>query len=221
MKKALIFLSLFLAITIFSQSLEEKISKNICNCIGSLEKVDDPDEKIDRCFNRVFEDHSTEIFKKLRNTPDGKSGDFEDYASSIEGFVLENCVNFLRYRERDIIKTERKSLLSCNDLKIGTYYYKVLQGKQNNYLTFTEDKVIETRNNNIYSINKLEWLDNCTYKLSTLETNSKHDALNVKNKPLIFKIIENNEDNFVVQTKYYEKGGYTNVTIYKLSYLNQ
>jgi hypothetical protein len=220
MKKVLIFFSLFLVITVFSQSLEEKISKNICNCIGSLENVNDAEEKIDRCFNRVFEDHSTEIFKKLRNTPDGKPGDFKDYASSIEGFVLENCVNFLKYREKEIIKPERKSILSCDDVKIGTYYYKVLQGKQNNYLTFTADKVIETRNNNIYSINKIEWLDNCTYKLSTLETNSNHDKLNVKNKPLIFKIIENNEDNFVVQTQYYEKGGFSNVTIYKLPYLN-
>ena len=220
MKKVLIFFNLFLTITVFAQSFEEKISNQICNCIGLLENVNNAEEKIDRCFTRVFEDHSTEIFKKLRNTSDGKSGDFEDYASSIEGLVLENCVNFLRYRERDIIKTERKSMLSCNDLKIGTYYYKVLQGRQNNYLTFTADKVIETRNNNIYAINKIEWLDNCTYKLTTLETNSKHDELNVKNKPLIFRIIENNEDNFVVQTKYYEKGGFTNVIIYKLHYLN-
>jgi len=211
---------LFLTITIFAQSFEEKMAKQICNCIGSLEKVNDPDEKIDRCFNRVFEDNSSEIYKNLRNASGEKTGNIEDYAVSIEGFVLENCINLLKYRERDIIKPEKKSLLACNDVKIGTYYYKSLQGKENCYLTFTADKLIETRNNNIYAINKIEWLDNCTYKLTLLETNSKHDELNVKNKPLIFKIIENNEDNFVVQTKYYEKGGFSNVIIYKLSYLN-
>lgn len=221
MNQVFIFFSLFLTITVFSQSFEEKISNQICNCIGSLENVDDAEEKIDRCFTRVFEDHSTEIFKKLRSESGEKSEDFEDYTSSIEGLVLENCVNFLRYRERDFVKPEKKSMSSCDDVKIGTYYYKVLQDRQNNYLTFTTDKVIETRNNNVYAINKIDWLDKCTYRLTTINTNSKHDELNVKNKPLIFKIIENNKDNFVVQTKYYEKGGFSNVIIYKLPYLNQ
>lgn len=204
----------------FSQNLEEKISLEICNCIGNLEGAKNAEEKIENCFKKGFENNFFQISEKLGDSDGKKTNDLDDYANSIEGVLLNNCTNFLNYAERDLRKPERKSISYCNDLKVGTYYYEALQGKEKHYLTFMGDKIIETRRNNIFSINKIEWLENCTYKLTLIETNSNYDEANLKNKPLIFKIIQNNEDYFVVQTKYFEKGGFNNVTIYKLPYLN-
>lgn len=210
-----------ISFSLHSQSLEEKMSREICECVGTLEGEKNANEKVDNCIQTSFENFATEMYQTIRTSSESKKGSFEDYANSIEGYLLNNCVNYLKFSEKDLVRPEEKSISDCDDLKIGSYYYDILKGKERGYLTFTSDRVIETRINNFYSINKIEWIDKCTYKLTLLETNSKYDETNVKNKPLTFKIIKNNENDFVVQTKYYEKGGFTNVLMHKLSFLNK
>lgn len=218
MKKIFLFTALILSLAFHSQILENKIASEVCKCINKIEKRSDFDKETDTCFFKGLENNKTEILKKL-NDPNNKiQKDIEDYLVSIEGLVLSNCPTFLKYREKDIVKPEKQSISKCDDIKIGTYFYNALEGREIIYLTFTQDNLIETRKNNINSVSKLDWIENCTYKINIVKTNSNYDELNVKNKPLVFKIIENNSEYFVVQTKYFDNGGYTDVKIYKLPY---
>lgn len=221
MKRTLQFSLLFFSVYFFSQNLEEKISDQICNCIGNLENLQNPELKIQECFQESLEDHYIEITKKLSDPQNQKTKNYEDYYISIEGLLLTNCKNFLEYRKKGLIREEQESLSECNDVKTGTFYYEILQGREKSYLTFTKNEVIETRKDNVYSIYKIEWIDNCTYKLSLISTNSNYDETYLKNKSLVFRIIENNPDYFVVQTEYFENGGLNNVKIFKLPFTNE
>jgi hypothetical protein len=221
MRRILQFLLLFISVYWFSQNLERKISTEICSCFGNLGDLKNHELKIEECFEKSLEDHYIEITKKLNDPKNAKTKDFEDYYISIEGLLLSNCKKFLEYRKKEHIREEQSSISNCNDIKTGLYYYEILQGKEKAYLTFTKNEVIETRKNNVFSINKIEWVDNCSYKLSLIATNSNYEEIYLKNKSLVFKIIENHPTYFVVQTEYYENGGFNNVKIYKLSFMNE
>ena len=221
MRRILQFSLLFISVYLFSQNLERKISNEICNCFGNLGDLKNPKLKIEECFEKSLEDNYKEITKKLNDPENTKTKDFEDYYLAIEGLLLSNCKTFLEYRQKEFIREEQSSISNCTDIKIGIYYYEILQGTEKSYLTFTNNKVIETRKNNVHSINKIEWVDNCSYKLSLIETNSNYEEIYLKNKSLVFKIIENHPTYFVVQTEYFENGGLNNVKIYKLPFMNE
>lgn len=221
MKSILQFILLISSISLFSQNLEKKITDEICTCLGKLENLKDPERKLEECAQKSFEGNYTEIIKKLNDPQNTNTKDIDDYYIAIEGLLLSNCKSFLEYRKKGFVREKQESISNCDDIKTGVYYYEVLQKREKSYLTFTKNEVIETRKNNVYSINKIEWIDKCTYKLSLLETNSNYDETYLKNKSLIFKVIENSPTYFVVQTEYYENGGLNNVKIFKLPFINE
>lgn len=221
MKHILQFTLLISSISLFSQNLEKKISNEICTCLGDVEKLKDPEKKLDECFRKSFKNNDTEIIQKFNSPQNTSTKDFEDYYVSIEGLLLSNCKSFLEYRKKGFVREKQESLSNCDDIKTGIYYYETLQKREKSYLTFTKNEVIETRKNNVYTINKIEWTDKCTYKLNLLETNSNYDETYLKNKSLIFKVIENSPTYFVVQTEYFENGGLNNVKIFKLPFTNE
>ncbi|PQA89937.1 hypothetical protein B0A69_21520 [Chryseobacterium shigense] len=207
--------------SLFSQNLEKKISDEICTCLGNAENLKDPEKKLQECTQKSFETNYAEITKKLNDPQNTHTKDIEDYYISIEGLLLNNCKSFLEYRKKEFVREKQESISNCDDIKTGIYYYETLQKKEKSYLTFTKNEVIETRKNNVYSINKIEWTDKCTYKLNLLETNSNYDETYLKNKSLTFRVIENSPTYFVVQTEYFENGGLNNVKIFKLPFINQ
>ncbi|UHO38901.1 hypothetical protein H5J24_01580 [Chryseobacterium capnotolerans] len=221
MKRILQFTLLISSISLFSQNLEKKISNEICTCLGDVEKLKDPEKKLDECFRKSFKNNDTEIIQKFNSPQNTSTKDFEDYYVSIEGLLLSNCKSFLDYRKKEFIREKQESISNCDDIKTGIYYYETLQKREKSYLTFTKNEVIETRKNNVYTINKIEWTDKCTYKLNLLETNSNYDETYLKNKSLIFNVIENSPTYFVVQTEYFENGGLNNVKIFKLPFTNE
>lgn len=220
MKNQIIIFLLLIPFLLFSQTLEENISNEICMCMGNLNAIEDPETKIETCVIKSLENFKVEIIKKLNQNENENSQNFEDYFLSIEGLLLNNCTKYLEYREVGLREDEKPNIKNCENLKIGIYYYEVLNPLEKMYLTFTENKVIESRKNNIYSISEIEWIEDCTYKLTTLETNSIYDEIVLNNKSLIFKIIEDQPDYFIVQTQYHENGGFNNVKIFKLPYIN-
>jgi|GEM_PF-3768550 len=221
MKRILQFTLLMSSIGLFSQNLEKKISNEICTCLGNVENLKDPEKTLEQCVQKSFEDNYTAIIKKFNDPKNTNTKDFEDYYISIESLLLSNCKSFLEYRKKEFVSKKQESISNCNDIKTGIYYYETLKKREKSYLTFTKNTVIETRNNNVYTINKIEWMDKCTYKLNLLETNSNYDETYLKNKSLIFKIIENSPTYFVVQTEYFENGGFNNVKIFKLPFINE
>ncbi|MGG5210882.1 hypothetical protein ACQWU4_18330 [Chryseobacterium sp. MIQD13] len=221
MKRILQFTLLISSICLFSQNLEKKISNEICTCLGNVENLKDPEKKLEECGKKIFDNNYTEIVKKFNDPQNTKTKDIEDYYVSIEGLLLSNCKSFLEYRKKEFVREKQESISNCDDIKTGVYYYETLQKREKSYLTFTKNEVIETRKNNVYSINKIEWTDKCTYKLNLLETNSNYDETYLKNKSLIFRVIENSPTYFVVQTEYFENGGLNNVKIFKLPFINE
>ena len=220
MKKILSFLLVLIFINLFSQNLENKISKEICSCLGDLEKVKNPELKSQECIKKSFKENYEEILQKINDPANKKTKDFEDYYISVEATLLNNCATFLDHRKKGLVRNRKESISNCDDLKIGVYYYETLQKKEKSYLTFSKYEVVETRKNNVYTIRKLQWVDKCTYQLSLLETNSNYDDTYLKNKKLNFRIIENSPKYFIVQTEYFENGGLNNVKIFKLPFIN-
>ncbi|MDH6251034.1 putative house-cleaning noncanonical NTP pyrophosphatase (MazG superfamily) [Chryseobacterium sp. H1D6B] len=221
MKRILQFILLISSISLFSQNLEKKISDEICTCLGNLENLKDSEKKQQECAQKSFENNYAEIIKKFNDPQNTHTKDIEDYYISIEALLLNNCKSFLEYRKKEFVREKQESISNCDDIKTGVYYYETLQKKEKSYLTFTKNEVIETRKNNVYSINKIEWTDKCTYKLNLLETNSNYDETYLKNKSLVFRVIENSPTYFVVQTEYFENGGLNNVKIFKLPFINE
>ncbi|MBB6372115.1 hypothetical protein [Chryseobacterium shigense] len=201
--------------------MEKKISDEICTCLGNVENLKDPEKKLEECAQKSFDNNYTEIVKKFNDPQNTHTKDIEDYYVSIEGLLLSNCKSFLEYRKKEFVREKQESISNCDDIKTGIYYYETLQKTEKSYLTFTKNEVIETRKNNVYSINKIEWVDKCTYKLNLLETNSNYDETYLKNKSLTFRVIENSPTYFVVQTEYFENGGLNNVKIFKLPFINK
>lgn len=212
--KNLYLILFFCSVALSAQSLEKKVADDLCICIENekITTTENLKQKIETCMISVVQKHFKEMYKT-------DMGEDKEFWNSVIILLTKNCPNFrklaLSSKKKPKIE-EKSSILDCEDLKIGNYFYETSRGK--NYLAFTKNQVIENRGRGAYTISKIDWLDKCVYRLTLQETNSRFDNVHMTENPYTFKIIENHKDYFVVQTEYIKGAGLNNVKIYKLPY---
>ncbi|RLJ34054.1 hypothetical protein CLU97_3546 [Chryseobacterium sp. 7] len=103
--------------SLFSQNLEEKISNEICTCLGNVENLKDPEKKLEECVQKSFENNYNKIIKKFNDPQNTNTKDIQDYYVSIEGLLLSNCKSFLDYRKKNLSAKNKKVSLIVTILK--------------------------------------------------------------------------------------------------------
>ncbi|WP_147436507.1 hypothetical protein [Chryseobacterium sp. 7] len=117
MKRILQFTLLISSMSLFSQNLEEKISNEICTCLGNVENLKDPEKKLEECVQKSFENNYNKIIKKFNDPQNTNTKDIQDYYVSIEGLLLSNCKSFLDYRKKNLSAKNKKVSLIVTILK--------------------------------------------------------------------------------------------------------
>lgn len=211
--KGIYLILLMFSLSLSAQSLEERMSKDMCECLTKYK--DRMDDNAIQCYEKVGLKYYSEMYQEMERK---KLNNVGDYLATLERHLVKHCPLLLEVYKEKYQQEEKESISDCEDLKIGNYYYEPNNTERRNYLTFTENQVIENRRGGIYTYSKIEWVDKCTYKLTLEKSNGHYENEHLKNHSQTYKIIENNNDYFVVQTQYYENGGFNNVKVYKLSY---
>ena len=204
-----IFIILLLVVSFqysFGQDVYDKLSKNICKCLKKekVSNLDDIQPCIDKALNKywleILDFHNAKTITEISEDEIGKRIAAKlfikcDYAYKL---YTESKVE----RKRDIIPD---SILNCNGLKTGEYYYVNPDVKgdltDTTYVTFTEKRYIERMNyGKTYSLLSIKWDNNCEFTVTFLESNDIFKtSLSKKGEKHKYEIIKNNDYSMVVK----------------------
>ncbi|MBK6265099.1 hypothetical protein JKA74_08620 [Marivirga sp. S37H4] len=179
------------------------------------EKIESMDN-ISHCFEiliaknleLILEDHHVKSISEI---------DANEMGQRIQGRLVKNC----KYAYELMIKDQPKqpvlkehlpeSQLNCSEVHTGDFYYltpdQEINKRDTTFVTFTENEYLERMKlGRTYSKLELNWLDDCRFELTFIESNDPFkSSLSKSGDKYEYKIIDNNKNSIILSLWVNEK----------------